>query len=53
MPSGNVFANAGSWLDAPTYLLVTSERIALREWRGSAEGPDLNALDRVTEKALP
>ncbi|MEO7457662.1 MAG: UDP-2,3-diacylglucosamine diphosphatase [Gemmatimonadaceae bacterium] len=52
MPSGNVFANAGSWLDAPTYLVVTPERIAMREWRGSAEGPDLHALDRVPEKAL-
>jgi UDP-2,3-diacylglucosamine hydrolase len=52
MPSGNVYANAGSWLDAPTYLLATPERIALREWRGSAEGLDLHVLDRVTEKAL-
>ena len=53
MPSGNVFANAGSWLDAPTYLVITPERIAMREWRGSAEGPDLHALDRVPKKALP
>jgi UDP-2,3-diacylglucosamine hydrolase len=53
MPSGNVYANAGSWLDAPTYLLVTPERVALREWRGSPEGPDLHALDRVAEKPLP
>jgi UDP-2,3-diacylglucosamine hydrolase len=55
MPGGNVYANAGSWLDAPTYLLVTPERIALREWRGgdSAESLDLHALDRVAEKALP
>jgi UDP-2,3-diacylglucosamine hydrolase len=53
MPSGNVYANAGSWLDAPTYLAITPARVALREWRGSAEGPDLHALDRITEKALP
>jgi UDP-2,3-diacylglucosamine hydrolase len=53
MPTGNVYANAGSWLDAPTYLLVTPERIALREWRGSAEGPDLHVLDRIAEEALP
>ena len=53
MPSGNIYANAGSWLDAPTYLLVTPERIALREWRGSTDGPDLHAFDRVAEKALP
>jgi len=52
MPSGNVYANAGSWLDAPTYLLVTPERIALREWRDSAEGVDLHVLDHVAEKTL-
>ncbi len=53
MKSGNVFANAGSWLDAPTYLVVTPERIVMREWHGSAEGPDLHALDRVPKEALP
>jgi UDP-2,3-diacylglucosamine hydrolase len=52
MPSGNVYANAGSWLDAPTYLVVTPERIAMREWQGSAEGADLHVLDRRTEEAL-
>jgi len=52
MPSGNVYANAGSWLDAPTYLLITPDRVALREWRGSADGPDLDALDRIAEKSL-
>ena len=51
--SGGVYANAGSWLDAPTYLLATPDRIALRSWRGSAEGADLHALDRIAEKALP
>jgi UDP-2,3-diacylglucosamine hydrolase len=51
MPSGNVYANAGSWLDAPTYLVATPDRIALREWSGSAEGPDLHVLDRRPEKA--
>ncbi|HET9682821.1 MAG TPA: UDP-2,3-diacylglucosamine diphosphatase [Gemmatimonadaceae bacterium] len=53
MPSGNVYANAGSWLDAPTFLLVTPTRIALCEWHGSAQGADLDALDRVPEEALP
>ena len=53
MPSGNVYANAGSWLDAATYLVATPERISLREWSGSAEGPDLHLLDRIPEKALP
>ena len=53
MPGGGVYANAGSWLDAPTYLVVTPERIALRTWDASAEGADLHALERVAEKALP
>ncbi|MFL5612616.1 MAG: UDP-2,3-diacylglucosamine diphosphatase [Gemmatimonadaceae bacterium] len=50
--SGGVYANAGSWLDAPTYLRLTTERIELRQWNGSAEGLHLHALDRVPEKAL-
>lgn len=49
---GTVYANAGSWLDAPTYLVVTPERIALREWDGSAESHRLDAIDRRPEKAL-
>ena len=52
VPSGNVYANAGSWLDAPSYLVVTPDRIALRNWTGSAEGPDLHALDRISEEPL-
>jgi len=51
MPSGNVYANAGSWLDAPTFLAITPDRIALRSWLGSTEGPDLYALDRRAEEA--
>jgi hypothetical protein len=47
-----VYANAGSWLDTPTYLRLTSERIELRRWDGSPEGLHLDALDRVAEKAL-
>ena len=50
-PAGGVFANAGSWLDAPTYLRVTPEVIELRSARGSAEGDRLNAIDRRAEKA--
>ena len=53
MPGHTVYANAGSWLDAPTYLVATPQRIALRTWHGSAESPDLHALDRVAEEALP
>jgi UDP-2,3-diacylglucosamine pyrophosphatase LpxH len=52
MPSGGVYANAGSWLDRPTYLQVSPAEISLREWRGSAEGADGHVLDRVAKKAL-
>lgn len=48
-----VYANAGSWLDAPTFVRVTPERVALRQWNGSAESADLHAFDRVAEKTLP
>lgn len=50
--SGGVYANAGSWLDAPTFLRVTPERIELRRWDGSPEGMALDAIDRGAEKAL-
>lgn len=49
---GGVYANAGSWLDAPTFLRVSPERIELRRWNDSAEGLHLDALDRATQKAL-
>jgi UDP-2,3-diacylglucosamine hydrolase len=52
-PSGGVYANAGSWLDAPTYLLMTAERAELRAFDGSAEGHRLDAIDRRSQKALP
>ena len=49
-----VYANAGSWLDQPTFLRVTPERVELQRWDdASDEGVHLNAFDRVTEKALP
>ena len=51
-PRGSVYANAGSWLDAPTYLVVTPERIELRSWNDSAEGHRLDAIDRRPKKAL-
>jgi UDP-2,3-diacylglucosamine hydrolase len=47
-----VYANAGSWLEAPTFLRVTPERVELRRWTGSAEGDRLDAVDRGAEKAL-
>jgi UDP-2,3-diacylglucosamine hydrolase len=46
MDNGRVFANAGSWLDAPTYLRLTDEALELRKWDGSAEGPCLNSVNR-------
>jgi len=52
LPHGAVYGNAGSWLDAPTFLRVNDERIALRRWDGSAESADLHAFDRPAEKPL-
>ena len=52
-PGGGVYANAGSWLDAPTYLRVTPERVELRRFDGSADGHRLDALDARAEEALP
>ncbi|HVE78080.1 MAG TPA: UDP-2,3-diacylglucosamine diphosphatase [Gemmatimonadaceae bacterium] len=52
-PGGGVYANAGSWLEAPTFLALDAERVELRAWDGSAEGRRLDALDRRSEEALP
>jgi UDP-2,3-diacylglucosamine hydrolase len=41
-----VFANAGSWLDAPTYIEVSDSRIELLRWDASAERNSLHAIDR-------
>ena len=49
---GGVYANAGSWLDAPTFLRITPERIVLCRWDGSAEGVALDAVDRTPQEAL-
>ncbi len=46
MESGGVFANAGSWLDAPTFLRVSDEAIELIEWDGSSQGKCLNSINR-------
>jgi UDP-2,3-diacylglucosamine hydrolase len=48
--SGGVYANAGSWLDAPTYLRVVADEIALCRWDGSAEGDRLDVLERRAEE---
>ena len=48
-----VYANAGSWLDQPTFLRIAPERIELQRWNDeSNEGVSLHSLDRVAEKAL-
>ena len=52
MGDGGVYANAGSWLDAPTYLRVTPERVSLRSFDASPEGTNLHTLERVAEKTL-
>jgi UDP-2,3-diacylglucosamine hydrolase len=57
LTGGAAYANAGSWLDAPTFLRVTREEIVLRRWEpgahGSAESADLDVLHRATKKTLP
>lgn len=47
---GKVFANAGSWLDAPTYLTIEADAIELRSWNGSAEGERLDVVNRGAEE---
>lgn len=46
LSTGQIYANPGSWLDRPTFLRITPQRVALREWTGSAESADLDSLDR-------
>ncbi len=43
---GGIYANAGSWIEAPTYLRITDDEVSLFRWNGSAEGERLDALDR-------
>jgi UDP-2,3-diacylglucosamine hydrolase len=52
VPGAGVFANAGSWLDAPTYLKVEPDRIELRSATGLAEGDCLHSIDRRPEESL-
>ena len=51
-PGGGVYANAGSWLDAPTFLRLTPQRVELLRWDGSAESVRLHSLDRSAEEPL-
>jgi UDP-2,3-diacylglucosamine hydrolase len=50
---GRVYANAGGWLEQPTFLVVTPEAVELRRWDGSPEGSYLDRVDHTAEKALP
>lgn len=50
-PTGGIYANAGSWLDAPTYLRIDASEVALCRWDGSAEGDRLHVLERRAEEA--
>lgn len=52
LENGTIYANPGSWLDAPTYLRITNDAVALRQWNGSAESADLHTFHRSAEKAL-
>jgi UDP-2,3-diacylglucosamine hydrolase len=47
-----VYANAGSWLDQPTFIRITDDRVSLRQWDGSTESADLDALDRAAQEPL-
>jgi UDP-2,3-diacylglucosamine hydrolase len=52
-PSGGVYANPGTWLDAPTFLRVVPDRVELRRWTGSGDGECLDTLDRGAQEAPP
>lgn len=43
-----IYANAGSWLDAPTYLSLSERAIELHQWDGSLDSAALSRLERVT-----
>ena len=52
LPHGTAYGNPGSWLDAPRFLRITEDRVALRRWDGSTEGADLHALHRSAKETL-
>ncbi|HET7564939.1 MAG TPA: UDP-2,3-diacylglucosamine diphosphatase [Gemmatimonadaceae bacterium] len=35
---GGVYANAGSWLEQPTFLRITPDAVELRRWTGAGDG---------------
>jgi hypothetical protein len=52
LPSGTIYANPGSWLDAPTFLRISDDVVSLRRWEDSAESSDLDAFHRVAKESL-
>jgi len=53
LSNGTIYGNPGSWLDGPTFLKITDDAIALRQWGGSAETADLHTFHRSAKKTLP
>ncbi|HEX6965232.1 MAG TPA: UDP-2,3-diacylglucosamine diphosphatase [Gemmatimonadaceae bacterium] len=42
---GGIYANAGSWLEQPTFLRITPNAAELRRWTGAGDGDLLRALE--------
>ncbi len=51
VPGAGVFANAGSWLDAPTFIKLTDDRVELRQWTGV--GPEAGSDAASSGRSLP
>jgi UDP-2,3-diacylglucosamine hydrolase len=45
-PGGGIYANAGSWLNDPTFLRVVPDRIELRRWNGSGQDTVVEVMER-------
>lgn len=43
---GSVYANAGSWLEQPTFLRITGDGVELRRWTGAGDGELLRTAER-------
>ncbi|MBV6521366.1 MAG: UDP-2,3-diacylglucosamine hydrolase [Gemmatimonadaceae bacterium] len=46
-PTGQVYANAGTWLGDSTHVRITSERVELNRWTGEVTATPLAALSRT------
>ena len=42
-----VYANAGTWMDDPTYLTIDADAVRLHRWTGGAVGPVITTAPRV------